>query len=185
LIDSNEDREMDFNHHNDNMDQDIPARQFPTALSGTIAQFLNGMPDWMNMTPEDINLAVESLPNPSERHILPGILLQEANEANERHHTHDRHYQIITLNSYVYTILYTYHDVVYDIVFDIDKIIDIEFVHSTSRGLNQYQIISHIDIEAITSISKLQLGVPRTRLLGCPHAYCGVHALIIYRRINI
>ena len=105
-IDSNEDSEMDLNHHNDNMDQDIPARQFPTAISGPIAQFLNGMPDWMNMTmtPEDINLAVESLPNPSEGHILPGILLQEAIEANEWHHIHDRHYQIITLIGYVYTI---------------------------------------------------------------------------------
>jgi hypothetical protein len=61
-IESNEDREMDLNNHNDNMDQDIPAWQFPTAQSGPIAQFLNGMPDWMNMTPEDINLAVESLP---------------------------------------------------------------------------------------------------------------------------
>jgi hypothetical protein len=27
-IDSNEDREMDFNNHSDNMDQDIPAGQF-------------------------------------------------------------------------------------------------------------------------------------------------------------
>jgi hypothetical protein len=44
-IDSNEDREMDSNNHHDNMDQDIPARQFPTAQSGPIAQFLNGMPD--------------------------------------------------------------------------------------------------------------------------------------------
>ncbi len=96
------------------MDQDIPARQLPTAQSGPIAQFLNGMPDWMNMTLEDINLAVESLPIPSEGHILPGKLLQEAIEANEWHHIHDRHYQIITLISYVYTILYT------DIVFDID-----------------------------------------------------------------
>ncbi len=63
------------------MDQDIPAWQFTTAQSGPIAQFLSGMPDWMNMTPEDINLAVEtlkSLPNPSEGHILPRILLQEA-----------------------------------------------------------------------------------------------------------
>jgi hypothetical protein len=118
-IDSNEDREMDLNNHNDNMDQDIPARQFPTAQSGPIAQFLNGMPDWMNMTPEDINLAVESLPNPSEGHILPGISLQEAIEVNEWHHIHNRHYQIITLISYVYTISYTY--IVYDIVFDIDK----------------------------------------------------------------
>jgi hypothetical protein len=57
-IDSNEDRVMDLNNHNDNLDQDISARQIPTALSGPTAQFLNGMPDWMNMTPEDINLAV-------------------------------------------------------------------------------------------------------------------------------
>jgi hypothetical protein len=118
-IDSNGDREMDLNHHNDNMDQDIPARQFPSAQSGPIAQFLNGMPDWMKMTPEDINLAVESLPNPSEGHILPGILLQEAIEANEWHHIHDRHYQIITLIIYVYMISYTH--IVYDIVFDTDK----------------------------------------------------------------
>ncbi len=110
---------MDFNNHRDNMDQDISARQFPTAQSGTIAQFLNGMPDWMNMTPEDTNLAVERLPNPSEGHILPGILLQEAIEANEWHHIHDRRYQIKTLISYVDTISYTY--IVYDIVFDIDK----------------------------------------------------------------
>jgi hypothetical protein len=138
---------MDLNNHNDNTDHDIPARQFPTALSGPVAQFLNGMPDWVNMTPEDINLAVESLPNPSEGHILPGILLQEAIEANAWHHIHDRYFQIITLITYVYTISYTC--IVYDIVFDIDKIIDIEFVHSISRGLNRYRIIN-IDIEAIT-----------------------------------
>jgi hypothetical protein len=81
-IDSNEDREMDFNNHRDNMDQDISARHFPTAQSGPIAQFLNGLSDWMNITPEDINLEVESLPNSSEGHILPGILLQEAIEMN-------------------------------------------------------------------------------------------------------
>jgi hypothetical protein len=71
------------------------------------------------MTPDDINLAVESLPNHSEGHILPEILLQEAIEANEWHHIHNIHYQIITLISYVYTISYTY--IVYDIVYDIDK----------------------------------------------------------------
>jgi hypothetical protein len=60
-IDSNEDCEMDFNNHRDNMDQNIPAGKFLTAQSGPIAHFLNGMPDWMNMTPEDINLEVESL----------------------------------------------------------------------------------------------------------------------------
>jgi hypothetical protein len=66
-IDSNEDREMDFCNHRDYIDQDIPAGQFLTAQSGPIAQFLNGMPDWINMTPEDISVAVEtrdSLPNP-------------------------------------------------------------------------------------------------------------------------
>ncbi len=60
--------------------------------------------DWMNMTPEDISLAVESDPNPSEGHTLPGILLQEAIEVNGWHHIHDRHYQIITLICYAYTI---------------------------------------------------------------------------------
>jgi hypothetical protein len=82
------------------------------------------MPDWMNlsnMTPEDINPAVESLPNPSEGHIRPGISLQEAIEVNVWHPIHNRYYQIITLISYVYTILYTY--IVYDIVFDIDDIV--------------------------------------------------------------
>jgi hypothetical protein len=64
------------------------------------------MPDWMNMTPEDISLAVESLPNPSAGLILPGIILEdsEAIEANAWHHIHDRHYQIIKLISYVNTI---------------------------------------------------------------------------------
>jgi hypothetical protein len=42
---------MDFDDQRDYMDQDFPA----TAQSGPIAQFLNGMQDWMNMTPEDIN----------------------------------------------------------------------------------------------------------------------------------
>jgi hypothetical protein len=32
--------------------------------------------------------AVESLPNPSEGHILSGISLQEAKEVNEWHHIH-------------------------------------------------------------------------------------------------
>jgi hypothetical protein len=50
------------------------------------------------------------------------------------------------------------------------KIIDIEFIDSISRVLNRYRIID-IDIEAITSISKLQLGVPR-----------GIHALVVGQR---
>jgi hypothetical protein len=56
--DSNEEREMDSDDHNNYIDQDIPAGQFPTAQSGPIAQFLkvnDVMPawDWMNMTPEE------------------------------------------------------------------------------------------------------------------------------------
>jgi hypothetical protein len=70
----------------------------------------------MNMTPEDISLAVESLSDPSEGHILPRILLQEAIEVNGWHYIHDRHCQIITLISSVYTISYTY--IVYDLVYD-------------------------------------------------------------------
>ncbi len=81
-----------FDDQRDNMDQNIPAGQFLTAQSGLIAQFLNGMPDSMNMTSEDINLAVESLPNPSEWHILPGISLQEAIEVKEWLRIHDRNY---------------------------------------------------------------------------------------------
>ncbi len=105
------------------MDQDILAGQFPTAQSGHIAQFLNGMPDWMNLNPEDINLAVESLPNPLEE---PGISLQEAIDVSVWHHIHDRHYQMITLIGFVYTISYTCIE--YDIVFDIDDIVhDIVF----------------------------------------------------------
>jgi hypothetical protein len=74
---------MDFDDQRDCMDQDIHAGQFFTAQTGPFAQFFHDMPDWMNMIPEDINLAVESLPNPSEGHILPGISLQEAIEVNE------------------------------------------------------------------------------------------------------
>ncbi len=58
-IESNKDHEMDFNHNSDNMDQDISAGKFLTAHSGTTAPFMNGIPDWMNMTPEDINQALD------------------------------------------------------------------------------------------------------------------------------
>ncbi len=55
-MDSNEDREMDFDDHRDFMDQDIPAGQFPTAYPGPIHQFLSGIPDWMNINQEDLHL---------------------------------------------------------------------------------------------------------------------------------
>ncbi len=51
------------------------------------------------------------------------------------------------------------------------KIIDIEFVESISRGLNRYWIMN-IDIEAITSISKLQLWVPRAHWISFDIELC-------------
>jgi hypothetical protein len=65
--------------------EDIIAGQFLTAQSGIwiLAQFWNGTPDWMNMTPDDIDQAVESLPNPLDGYILPIISLQEAMEVND------------------------------------------------------------------------------------------------------
>jgi hypothetical protein len=94
-------------------------------------------------------------------------LLQEAIEANAWHHIHDRHLQIITLISSVYTILYAY--IVYDIVFDIDK-------------NHRYRICS-FDIEGFKSISNYQYRYQSnnfdikittwgpTRLLWYPRAY--------------
>ena len=73
LIDSNEENEMGF--FTVAVITWTKAGQFPSALSGLIAQFLTAMPDWMNMTPEDLNLALESLPIPLEGHIPPGMSL--------------------------------------------------------------------------------------------------------------
>ena len=61
---SNEEHEMDFDDLRDFMDQDIPAGEIPTGAggrTGPIAQFLNGMPDWMKMTPDDLNKALKNL----------------------------------------------------------------------------------------------------------------------------
>ncbi len=84
-IDSNEERELDFDDHRDYTDQDISAEQFPIAESGPIAQFLTGMPVCMNMYQEDLNLALKILPIPVEGLIPPRIPLQEAMQVNHRH----------------------------------------------------------------------------------------------------
>ncbi len=55
--DSNEDSEMDFDDHRDDMDQEVPAGQFPTADPGPLHQFLSGIPDWLNYNPEDLDRA--------------------------------------------------------------------------------------------------------------------------------
>ena len=79
-IDSNEDREMDFDDQREFMDQDILAGDLPTSQPGPIHQFLTGMPDWMNMSTEDLNIALENLhiQSPLEGPVPPGISLQEA-----------------------------------------------------------------------------------------------------------
>jgi hypothetical protein len=41
-----------LNDLRDYMDQDITAGQIPTGATGPVAQFLTGMPEWMNMTLE-------------------------------------------------------------------------------------------------------------------------------------
>jgi hypothetical protein len=64
-MDSNEDREMDFDDHRDFIDQDISAGQFPTADPGPIHQFLSGIPGWMNFNQEDLDLALDSFGEPS------------------------------------------------------------------------------------------------------------------------
>ena len=76
--DSNEDREMDFDDRRDYLDQDISAGDLPTSQPGPLHQFLTGMPDWMNMSTEDLNIALENMPIPLEGPVPPGISLQEA-----------------------------------------------------------------------------------------------------------
>ena len=98
---------MDFDDHRDFMDQDIPAGQFPTADPGPIHQFLSGIPDWMNINQEDLDLALESLPSPLKGPITPGISLQEAIQVNQWHNIHIRQHHNIILHSNRYTISYT------------------------------------------------------------------------------
>ncbi len=85
-------------HHRHRLGGHAAAAAAPAAVSiGSAGSSVSGMPYWMtrNMTPEDINLAVESIPNPLEGQILPGISMQQAIEVNVWHHIHDRHYQAI------------------------------------------------------------------------------------------
>ena len=131
-IDSNEDRELDFDDHRDFMDQDDPAEQFPTADPGPIHKILSGIPDWFNFNPEDLDRALESLPIPLKGPISPGISLQDAIEVKQWHNIHIGHHQTIILHIYQYTISYIdivqyiagiifdiICNIVYDIVYDV------------------------------------------------------------------
>ena len=127
-IDSNEDRELDFDDHRDFMDQDDPAGQFPNADPGPIHQFLSGIPDWLNFNPEDLDRALESLPIPLKGPVPPGISLQDAIEVKQWHNIHIGHHQTKILHIYRYTISYIdivqyigaiLFDIVYNIRYDI------------------------------------------------------------------
>ena len=87
-IESNEDTEMDFDDHRDYLDQDPLDGELPTAESGPIAQFLSDVPDWLNMTPEDLNKALETLPIPLEGQPPPGLSIHEAIEVNQSPYIH-------------------------------------------------------------------------------------------------
>ncbi len=69
---------MDFDDHRDYMDQDDPAGQFPTVDPGPIHQFLSGIPDWLNLNPEDLDRALESLPIHLKGQTTPKMSLQDA-----------------------------------------------------------------------------------------------------------
>jgi hypothetical protein len=93
---SNEDDSLDFDDLRDYMEQNISAGQFQKVSYcriWTIEQFLNEKPDLMNMTPHDLNPALESLPIPVKRLISPGISPQEAVQVNQGHDTYKRQYQ--------------------------------------------------------------------------------------------
>jgi hypothetical protein len=72
-----------------------------------ILDLLSGMPYWMNINREDLNLALESIPIPLKGPIPPGISLQEAIQVNLRHNIHIRQHQNMVLHSNRYTISYT------------------------------------------------------------------------------
>ncbi len=115
---------MVFDDHRDFMDQDILAGQFPTADPGPFHQFLSGIPDWMNINQEDLDLALDSLPISLKGPIPPGISLQEAIQVNQRHNIHIRQHQNIILHSnrydyYVTDIVHYIGFIVTDIVYNI------------------------------------------------------------------
>jgi hypothetical protein len=131
-IDSNEDREIDFDDHRDFMDQDDPAGQFPTADPGPIHQFLSAIPDWLNFNPEDLDRALESLPIPLKGPVPPGISLQDTIEVKQWHNIHIGHRQTKILHICRYTISYIdivqyigailfgiVYNIGYDIVYDV------------------------------------------------------------------
>jgi hypothetical protein len=70
-----------------------------------------GIPDWMNINQEDLDLALKILPIPLKGPIPPGISFQEAIQefqVNQRHNIHIRHHKNIILHSNLYTISYAY-----------------------------------------------------------------------------
>jgi hypothetical protein len=95
---------------------------------GPIHQFLSGIPDWLNLNPEDLDQALESLPIPLKGPSPPDISLPDAIEVKQLHNIHIRHHQTTILHIYRYTISYidivhyigaVISDIVYNIGYDI------------------------------------------------------------------
>ncbi len=171
-IDSNEDSEMNFDDQRDNMDQDIPAGKSPTAQSGPTAQFLNGMQYYARLDEHDSRRHQPGSGEPPQSfgrtystwNITAGGH-SAAIEVNEWHHIHNRHYQIITWISYVYTIIsYTY--TVYTYVFDIDDIIH-DIVYDVLPDVWHLKLSrAEVQLARLAGLAVL-FGVGRVLLIPC------------------
>jgi hypothetical protein len=140
--DSNEDRVMDFADHRDFMDRDVPAGQFPSADPGPIHRFLSGIPDWLNLNPEDLDWALESLPIPLKGPSPPGISLQEAIEVRQWHNIHIRHHQTIMIILHIHRCTISYFDILQDIgVITLDIVYDIVYDITEAASLSVYDIV--------------------------------------------
>jgi hypothetical protein len=101
--DLNGDGGMDADEMRDYEDQVEHMPLSSTANLGPYARFLQTMPDYNDMTQEEFDQAVRSLPLPSARPSTPGISIHAAIEA-----------------SYIYRYTDIVSDVVYDIVLYFD-----------------------------------------------------------------
>jgi hypothetical protein len=109
--DLDRDREMDADEMRDYEDQVPHIPHTSTANLGPYARFLQTMPDYNDMTQEEFDQALRSLPLPSAGPSTPGISIHAAIEA-----------------SYIYR----YTDIVSDVVYDIVLYFDMSISHMIS-----------------------------------------------------
>jgi hypothetical protein len=83
--DLNGDREMDADEMRDYEDQVPHISHTSTANLGPYVRFLQTMPDYNDMTQEEFDQALQSLPLPAAGPSAPGILIHAAIEASYIH----------------------------------------------------------------------------------------------------